>query len=113
MEDSKLLVQYFITDFNVLSCELDNFTFKLLYWVIFYWYYIKALLLIFFILKKTCNTLIIPCQKSKIVSFTSSIMKNIVLFPAWSKFPVKAICCIAFGSASSACYLLKPIAIIL
>ena len=30
-------VTLFIPDFNLLSCELDNFTFKLLYW-----YYIKA-----------------------------------------------------------------------
>ena len=30
-----------------------------------------------------------------------------------SKFPVRSICCIAFGSASSACCLLKSISIIL
>ena len=27
-------VQFFIPDFNSLSCELDTFTFKVLYWVI-------------------------------------------------------------------------------
>ena len=47
------------------------------------------------------------------VSFDSSIMKKIVLFSARSRFPVRLICCAAFGSASNACYLLKSIAIIL
>ena len=40
-------------------------------------------------------------------------MKNIVGFPPQSRFPVKLTCCIAFGSASSACSLLKAIAIVL
>ena len=52
----------------------------------------------------------VPCEKSKTVSFPFSIMKNIVAPPAWSKFPVKLICCIAFGLASSVYCLLKPIA---
>ena len=30
-------VPSFIRDFNLSSCELDNFTFKVLYWVILYW----------------------------------------------------------------------------
>ena len=49
------------------------------------------------------------------VSFTSSIMKKFVVFAFSSRtrFSVKLICCIAFGSASSAFYLLKSIAIIL
>ena len=34
-------VPFFIPDFNFSSCKLDNFTFKVLYWVIVYWYYIK------------------------------------------------------------------------
>ena len=34
------LVSFFIPDFNFLSWELDNFIFKVLYWVILYWYYI-------------------------------------------------------------------------
>ena len=59
------------------------------------------------------NTFTVPCEKSKMVSFASSIMKNIVAPAAQSRFPVKLICCIAFGSASSACCLLKSIAIIL
>ena len=45
------------------------------------------------------------------VSFASSVMKNIVLLSCISshrfRFPVKSICCIAFGSALSACCLLK------
>ena len=31
-------VSLFAAYFNLLSCEFDNFTFKLLYWVILYWY---------------------------------------------------------------------------
>ena len=59
------------------------------------------------------NTSTVPCEKSKIVSFDSSIMKSIAVCPARSRFAVKLICCIAFASASSACYLLESIAIIL
>ena len=40
-------------------------------------------------------------EKSETVFLVSSIMKNICLFPSCSTFPVKLICCIAFGSASS------------
>ena len=58
------------------------------------------------------NTLAVPCEK-KIDSFTSSVIENIVVFPAQSRFPAKLICSIAFGSATSACCLLKLIAIIL
>ena len=42
------------------------------------------------------NTLTVPCERSKII-------------PALSKFPVKLICCIAFGSPSRACGLLTSI----
>ena len=47
--------------------------------------------------------------------FFSTVTKNIVVFafPDRARFPVKLICFIAFGSASSVCCLLKPIAIIL
>ena len=31
------------------------------------------------------NTLTVPCEKSKMVSFASSIMKKIVVIPAQSK----------------------------
>ena len=40
-------------------------------------------------------------------------MKKNVAPVGRSRFPVKLICCIAFGSASGACYLLKSIATIL
>ena len=29
-------VQFFIPDFNLLSCKLNNFTLKVLYWVMLY-----------------------------------------------------------------------------
>ena len=35
-------VTFFIPDCILLSCKLDNSTFKVLYWAILYWYYIKA-----------------------------------------------------------------------
>ena len=40
-------------------------------------------------------------------------MKNIFVFPSWSRFPVKFFCRFAFRSASRACCLLKSISIIL
>ena len=42
--------------------------------------------------------------------FGSSIMKNSVEPSSLARFPVNLICCIAFGSASSFCCLLKSIA---
>ena len=84
--------------------ENYNFTVKVACWVILHWYD-KA--------KQIYNTLRVPCEKYKMVSFTSSIMTNIVLFPSQSRLPVKLICCIAFRSASSYCCLLKSIVIIL
>ena len=54
----------FILDFNLLICGLDNFTFKVSYWVILYWYYIKV--------KEIYNTPTVPCEKSKMVYFASS-----------------------------------------
>ena len=36
------LVSFVIADFNLLSCELDNAAFKVLYWVILYHYFIKT-----------------------------------------------------------------------
>ena len=61
------------------------------------------------------NTLTVPCGKPKMVSFVSSIMKNIVAFTFQppTRFPVKLTYCAAFGSASSSCCVLKSIAIIL
>ena len=55
----------------------------------------------------------VSCEKSKMVFFTSSIMKNIVITPGQFKFPVKLICCTALGSASSGYCLLKSIVMIL
>ena len=60
---------------------------------------------------KKKNTFTFSCEKSKTVSFAPSTMKNIVALFYRSRFPVKLICCIAFGSKSSACCLLKSIAI--
>ena len=47
------------------------------------------------------------------IFFASSIMKKVIVFPSQFRFPLKLICYIAFGSASSACFLLKSMAIIL
>ena len=57
------------------------------------------------------NTLTVPCEKSEMVSFASSVTKNIVVFAfrSQARFPVKLIFCIAFRSASIACCLIKPI----
>ena len=52
------------------------------------------ILLSYFILKekiKLENTFTVPCEKSKTVSFVSSIMKKIIVFPFWSKFAEKLI----------------------
>ena len=53
----------------------------------------------------------VPCEKSKTISFTSSTMKNIVAPAGRSRYLVKLICYIAFGS--DACCLLRFIVIIL
>ena len=59
------------------------------------------------------NTFTVPCEKSKALSFASSIMKTIVAPSARSTFPVKLISYIAFGSASSDCCLLVIIKLII
>ena len=59
------------------------------------------------------NTLTVPCRKSKMVSFASSIIRKIIAPSAWSRFAVNLSCWVTFGSTSSACCLLKSIAIIL
>ena len=41
------------------------------------------------------NTFTVPCKKSWIVSFVSSIMKKIAVCPALSRLLLKLICCIA------------------
>ena len=58
-----------------------------------------------------CSNFRVPCEKSTADSLASLIMKDIIVFPARSRFPVKLICCIPFGSASSACCFLRSIAI--
>ena len=63
-------------------------------------------------MKHAFNAFTVPCENSKIVSFTSSRMKNIDVSSAQSALPVKLICYIAFGSAWSAYCLLKSIAFI-
>ena len=79
---------FFIAVLNLLSCEFDSFTFKLLYCVIFILIKIK----IYFVFNYIYKTFTVPCENSKTVSFASSIIKNIVVFPALSKFAVKLIC---------------------
>ena len=59
------------------------------------------------------NTLTGSCEKSKMVSFASSITKSIVAPAARSRYSVKLIYSIAFGLASSSCCLRKSIGIIL
>ena len=83
-----------------MSFKLNNFLFKLLYLVISYCYYFKG--------KQIYNTLTILCEKSEIAPFASSKMKNIA-FPAQSRFWGKLAYCISFGSAASACCLLKTL----
>ena len=64
-------VSFFIADFNLLSCEFDSFTFKLLYCVIFILIKIK----IYFVFNYIYKTFTVPCENSKTVSFASSRMK--------------------------------------
>ena len=45
------------------------------------------------------STFTIPCKKSKMVSFTSSIIKTITLLFAPIRLPVKLVCVVS-GSAS-------------
>ena len=59
------------------------------------------------------KTFTVSCEKSKTVSFASSRMKYILVYPALSNFAVKLIYWVALGSASNACCLLKSVAIIL
>ena len=85
----------FYSIFYISNLWILNFKFKVLHYVILYWYYIKT--------KLNYNTLTVPFEKSKMISFGSSIMKNINIS---TKIKLSA-------SASSACCLIKSIAIIL
>ena len=78
LDDNLKTTSFFIADLNLLRREFDNFTSKLLYCVILYQYIHK--------------TFTVLCEKFKKVSFASSIIKNIVVFSALSKFAVKLIC---------------------
>ena len=57
------------------------------------------------------NTFPVPCEKLEEVSMASSIMKNIVAYPAQSKFVIKLTCWIALEPALRACNLLKSVAV--
>ena len=74
-------------------------------------YYIESLKQNKFIGIHVYNTLRVTSEKLNMVSFTYSRMKSIHAPSAQSRFPVKLICCITFGSASGACCLLKSIVI--
>ena len=63
-------VSFFVADLNLLSCEFDSFTFKLLYRVIFILIRIKLIQE-----NRTHKNFRVPCENSKIVSFPSSRMK--------------------------------------
>ena len=53
----------------------------------------------------------VPFEKFNLVSYNSTVIKKIVVFPFCSRFPVELSGCTAFGSESSACCLRKSIAI--
>ena len=99
---------FLIIDFNLLSCELQNFLRLMWYLDSFY----KEI-----ILKQ--NKIIIlsqfPMKNLKWFLFAFSTMEHVAFaFLCQARFPVvKLIYYIDFGSASSACYLLKTISIIL
>ena len=81
---SMTILKLLITDLNLLSCEFDGFTFKLLYCVIFILIRIKL-----FQQNSIYKTFTDPFENSKIVSYASSRMKYNLVFPALSKFTVK------------------------
>ena len=62
--------QTFIADLNLLNCEFNRFTFKLLYCVIFILIKIKLTQQ-----NQIYKTFTVPCENSKTVSFASSTMK--------------------------------------
>ena len=96
-------VPIFVTDFNQFSCGANNFTSTVLYSVILCWYQ-----------EWNCRTHLqyfYSSLKSRMISFTTWMMRNIVVFPARSRFPAKFICCMAFRSILRANCLLRSIAI--
>ena len=58
------------------------------------------------------HALLVPCENCYF--FDSLVIKNIVVpSSSWFRFPAKLLYCVAFGSASSTCCLLKSIDTIL
>ena len=101
------LAPFLVANFNFLSSKSSIFLFTLLCCTILYWYQTK-LEQIYEILG---DTLVIFCEKPKIVSLTSSIMTKIVVSSAQSIYLEKNIFCTTFQSASSVSCLLKVIVI--
>ena len=60
------------------------------------------------LIKHVYSTFTVPCKKSEIVSSTSLVVKNIVVLPTCSRFPVKLIC-VDFGLASNTCCLSQSV----
>ena len=89
---------FFVADFNLLNRKFDDFKFSL------------CRLISNKFAARVYNTFTFLYEKYRIVSLTSSKIKSKILFPALSRFPIRLVCCIAFGSASSASCLLKSIA---
>ena len=58
-------------------------------------FYFDIILEINKIVEHSDNNLAVLCEKSKMVSFALSVMKNIVAY--CSRFPIKLTFCIAFG----------------
>ena len=54
-------------------------------------FYIDIILNQIKLLDNISKTFTFPCEKSKLVSSASSRIKNVAVFPARSKFPVKSI----------------------
>ena len=96
-------VEFFVAYFSLSYSESDNYIFAMWYSVISTNTTIKYQTKF---IERVYNAFIVPFENSKIIS---SIMKYIVVFPAHSRFPVKLICWIAFGSGSRVCFdLLLP-----
>ena len=77
----------FVDDFNILSYELDNFTFTLLFTL----FYIDIISKQNKYKKHITFIILLLFLKSKIIIFTSSRMKNFVVLPLRSSFSVKLI----------------------
>ena len=86
------LLKFLGFNFNLWSCEFDNFTFTLWYWESFYINIIlKANKFAIVSLQYSYSSFWKISEKFKIIYFGSPITKNINLSHAWSRFPVKLI----------------------